>query len=146
MSLERSGKKQTEANRSIGYASSNDLLNWYRVGKKPSITGGICCSSFFVFDGYVYSISSNGNRFAVHRARQFLDLTDENLIGYFYPHGNKYQGVVDTPEVLAFNNQKSINNNDEFTLMFSSLDSKREWVTEYIRYANTTSFLLNLKN
>ncbi len=143
MSLESRGKSQKQEDRSIGYASSNDLKNWSRVGSQPSITGGVCCSSFFVFDGYIYSISAAGNRFALHRARDFLDLTDKKLIGYFYPHGGTYEGSVDTPEVLGLNNQKSILNDDEFTLMFSSL-RKGEWVTEYIRYANTASFLSNV--
>ena len=153
MSLESRGPSQKPEDRSIGYAASNNLLNWRRVGEQPSITGGVCCSSFFVFEDYFYSISAAGNRFAVHRAKDFLELTDKNLIGFFYPHDKNYQGVVDTPEVLTVNNKKSLLIEDEFTFMFSStrggiinsMVSKDGWVTEYIIFANAQSFLSNLQ-
>jgi len=143
MSLESRGPTQQEEARSIGYASSKDLRNWERAGKQPSITGGVCCSSFFVYEEEFYSIAANGNRFAVHKAASFLKLQDENLIGYFYPHGRTYQGAVDTPEVITATSEKIVQSEQDFLLMFSSTNGG--WSTHMMSFATTDAFLSSLQ-
>lgn len=143
MSLESRGPTQTQEARSIGYAISKDFLNWERVGKQPSITGGVCCSSFFVYKKEFYSIAAAGNRFAIHKAESILKLQDENLIGYFYPHGRTYQGSVDTAEVVTATSEKIVQKGQDFLLMFSSATNVG-WYTHMISFATPDVFLSSL--
>ena len=142
MSLESKGPTQTQEARSIGYVRSKDLRNWEHVGKQPSLTGDVCCSSFFVYKEEFYSIAANSKRFVVHKAETFLKFQDDNLLGYFYPYGTKYKGAVETPDIVTATSDKIAQSKRDFLLMFSS--GNGNWSTHMISFVTPDAFLSSL--
>ena len=144
MSYESRGPSQQESERSIGYAVSSDLNNWERMQSKPSITGGVCCSSFFKVGDVYHSIAANGTRFAIHASSTVEGLNDKNLVGYFYPHGTDYKGSVETPEIITDSITKTLlGENDEIILMFSSTKDGF-WSTQYVTFPDIEGFIKSI--
>lgn len=141
MNYESTGPSGLEADRAIGIAYSTDLgETWTRVQDEPSLTGGVYCAGFFVWQSEVYLIASAHNQFRVYRASHPTLLSDDSYIGSFMPQPEGI--VVDTPSVITDTVEKQIG--ESFSLTYSLMEAGL-WNTYLTRWPSTEEFLAGLE-
>ncbi|MAJ97281.1 MAG: hypothetical protein CMI56_01530, partial [Parcubacteria group bacterium] len=66
-------------------------------------------------------------------------ISDNDLIGHWYPYGIDWTGVLDTPDVVTEDISKIIDPSEKFQVVFSST-SLFGWITEYVEFETLEDF------
>jgi hypothetical protein len=141
MNYESVGPSGLQADRAIGIAWSDDWgKSWTRVKNQPSLSGGVYCAGFFVWEKKVYLIASAHNQFRVYRAESPESLSDDSYIGSFFVRNDAT--VVDTPSVVTDAVDKIVDGN--FSLVYS-LYEEGDWNTYVTRWDSASHFLSHLE-